>query len=69
LTFTEWREIFPNATCVVSIVDRLVHHSEIVNIEADSFRLKEAKEKNLIRQNARRKPKANTPKPSQEISV
>ena len=64
--FTEWREIFPNATCVVSIVDRLVHHSEIVNIEADSFRIKEAKEKNLARQSARRKPKMNTSKPSQE---
>lgn len=65
--FTEWREIFPNATCVVSIVDRLVHHSEIVNIEADSFRIKEAKEKNLERQKIRRKPKTNTTKPSQEV--
>jgi DNA replication protein DnaC len=55
--FTEWREIFPNAACVVSIVDRLVHHSEIVNIEAESFRLKEAKEKNLERMDGRRKTK------------
>jgi DNA replication protein DnaC len=55
--FTEWREIFPNAACVVSIVDRLVHHSEIVNIEAESFRLKEAKEKNLERMDGRRKSK------------
>ncbi len=53
--FSEWREIFPNATCVVSIVDRLVHHSEIVNIEGDSYRLKEAKEKNQERQKTRRK--------------
>ena len=42
--FNEWREIFPNAACVVSIIDRLVHHSEIVNIEAESFRLKEWKD-------------------------
>lgn len=47
--FVEWREIFPNATCVVSIIDRLVHHSEILNIEGDSFRLKEATEKNSER--------------------
>lgn len=47
--FTEWREIFPNATCVVSIIDRLVHHSEIVNIEGESYRIKEAKEKNQQR--------------------
>ena len=32
--FSQWREIFPNAACVVSIVDRLVHHSEIVSIDA-----------------------------------
>lgn len=47
--FTEWRDIFPNAACVVSIIDRLVHHSEIVNIEAESYRLKEAKENNQQR--------------------
>jgi DNA replication protein DnaC len=64
--FPEWREIFPNATCVVSIVDRLVHHSEIVNIEGDSYRLKEAKEKNTQRQHARRKSKDKTQTPTQE---
>lgn len=51
--FNEWREIFPNAACVVSIVDRLVHHSEIVNIEGDSYRLKEAQESNRERQKQR----------------
>lgn len=60
--FTEWRDIFPNATCVVSIIDRLVHHSEIVNIKADSYRLKEAKEKNQERQLIGRKSKT---KPTQ----
>jgi DNA replication protein DnaC len=57
--FSEWGEIFPNASCVVSLIDRLVHHSEILNIDADSFRLKEAKEKEANRLNARaKKPKA-----------
>lgn len=55
--FTEWRDIFPNAACVVSIIDRLVHHSEIVSIEADSFRLKEAEEKRAARNNRRAKNK------------
>jgi DNA replication protein DnaC len=64
--FTEWRDIFPNATCVVSIVDRLVHHSEIVNIEADSYRLKEAKEKNQERLLVRRKSKSK-PTPSGDL--
>lgn len=41
--FAEWAEVFPNAASVVALVDRLVHRSEIVPIEADSFRLHEAK--------------------------
>lgn len=43
--FGEWSEVFPNASCVVTLVDRLVHRSEILPIEADSYRLKEARER------------------------
>jgi DNA replication protein DnaC len=43
--FAEWREVFPNAACVVSLVDRLVHNAEILAIEAKSYRLKEAEER------------------------
>lgn len=42
--FAEWSQVFPNATCVVTIVDRLVHRSEVVSIDASSFRLKESKQ-------------------------
>jgi DNA replication protein DnaC len=42
--FAEWSEVFPSATCVTTIVDRLVHRSEIVTIKANSYRLKESKE-------------------------
>jgi len=55
--FPEWRDIFPNATCVVSIIDRLVHHSEILNIEGDSFRLKEAQENSAKKSAERAKKK------------
>lgn len=41
--FKEWHEVFPNAACVVSLIDRLVHRCEMVAIEGDSYRLKEAK--------------------------
>ena len=44
-SFSEWGEVFPGAACVVSLIDRLVHHAEIVNLEAESYRLKEAKER------------------------
>ncbi|MFT5433320.1 MAG: DNA replication protein DnaC [Myxococcota bacterium] len=47
--FAEWADVFPNATCVVTLVDRLVHRlvhrCDIVTIEGDSYRLKEAKER------------------------
>jgi DNA replication protein DnaC len=33
--FAEWNEVFPNAACVVSLVDRLVHNAEIIAIEAN----------------------------------
>ena len=31
--FAEWREVFPNAACVVSLIDRLVHNAEIIPLE------------------------------------
>ena len=53
-SFGEWGEVFPNATTVVTIVDRLVHRCELVNIEGDSYRLKESKEHAKKRASARR---------------
>jgi DNA replication protein DnaC len=43
--FAEWGEVFPSATCVVTLVDRLVHRSEIIGINTGSFRLREAEER------------------------
>jgi DNA replication protein DnaC len=43
--FAEWNQVFPNAACVVTLVDRLVHCAEIAQIEGDSYRLREAKER------------------------
>jgi DNA replication protein DnaC len=52
--FAEWNEVFPSATCVVTLIDRLIHNSEIINIKADSYRLKESKE-NAEKQRKKRK--------------
>ena len=43
--FGEWDQIFANAASVVTLVDRLVHRSEVVVIEGESYRLKEAQER------------------------
>jgi DNA replication protein DnaC len=53
-SFTEWKEVFPNAACVVSLVDRLVHRAEIIVIEGESYRAKEARERNEQRARQRR---------------
>jgi DNA replication protein DnaC len=41
---------------VVSLVDRLLHNSEVIAIEGKSYRLKEAKERSALRESKRRKP-------------
>lgn len=43
--FAEWCEVFPNASCVVALVDRLIHRAEVIRIDGDSYRLKEATER------------------------
>jgi DNA replication protein DnaC len=57
--FSEWSEVFPHAACVVTLVDRLIHRAEIIDIEADSYRLKEAKELTAAR--TKRRTKKPTP--------
>ena len=53
--FADWGEVFPNSSSVVTIVDRLIHKAEIITIEADSYRLKEAKERAAHKAKARKK--------------
>lgn len=55
--FAEWGEMFPSSSCVVTMVDRLIHKAEVLKIEADSYRLKEAKEREDKRQARKRKPR------------
>ncbi len=55
--FSEWGEVFPGAACVVSLIDRLVHHAEIITLDAESYRLKEAKEQAQKRKQKRRSKK------------
>jgi len=60
-TFKEWNEVFPSAACVVTLIDRMVHHSEIVKIVGASYRFKEAKEAAAKRAKRRRSPKSKPP--------
>jgi len=64
--FAEWNEVFPNAACVVSLIDRLVHHAEIICIEGESYRLKEAKERSEQRTKQRAAAKSRKKTPTDE---
>ncbi|MGH7707793.1 MAG: IS21-like element helper ATPase IstB [Candidatus Binataceae bacterium] len=59
--FASWPEMFPNAGCVVSLVDRLVHRSEVIAIEGESYRLKEAHERSERNARQRRTNRAAAP--------
>jgi DNA replication protein DnaC len=56
--FSQWGEVFPHAACVVTLVDRLIHRAEVIDIEAESYRLKEAKELSAARTKHRKTKKA-----------
>lgn len=43
LAFNDWPTVFPGATSVASLIDRLIHHSEITLIEGESYRKRQAK--------------------------
>jgi DNA replication protein DnaC len=59
--FGEWNQVFPNASCVGTLIDRLVHRAEIIVLEGKSYRLKEAEERTAqkakLRSAAARKPR------------
>lgn len=42
LAFKDWPTIFPNASCVTALIDRLTHHADICLIEGHSYRRREA---------------------------
>jgi len=54
LAFSEWPTIFPSATSAIALIDRIVHHADVIQIEGKSWRLREAEE-------AKRKPRRKKP--------
>jgi DNA replication protein DnaC len=47
--FKEWNEVFPNATCIVTLLDRLLHHADVTVIEGDSYRRRESEQEAAAR--------------------
>jgi len=53
LAFSDWNTVFPNAACATALIDRLTHHAEILTIEGESYRRREAEEQKKKRRGAK----------------
>jgi DNA replication protein DnaC len=52
LGVSQWNGVFPSSACLVPMVDRLIHYSEIFTIDVnESFRLKDARAREALRTN------------------
>jgi DNA replication protein DnaC len=47
--FKEWNEVFPNATCIATLLDRLLHHADVTLIEGESYRVRESEQEAAAR--------------------
>lgn len=54
IAFKQWNRIFPGAACVSALVDRFVQHCHVMDVDADSWREKEAKEFSKARRKTER---------------
>jgi len=45
----EWGEVFGDAVVATAILDRLLHHSHVVTIRGDSYRLREKRRAGLVK--------------------
>ncbi len=47
-SFSEWDKIFSDSVLATAVLDRLLHHSIVINIRGKSYRLKEKQKNGLI---------------------
>jgi DNA replication protein DnaC len=49
LSFTKWKEVLNNDEALTTaILDRLIHHSHLINVTGESYRLKQKREAGLL---------------------
>lgn len=57
LAFKEWPTVFPNATCATALIDRVIHHSDVISVAGKSYRLREAEDTADKKETSKTKPK------------
>ena len=50
----DWNEVFPNATCIATLLDRLLHHADLTVIEGESYRVHEREQEMTARRRKKR---------------
>jgi len=43
-SFKDWNQVFPNASCIVTLLDRLTHHADVTVIRGKSYRIRESEQ-------------------------
>jgi len=61
LAFSKWEQIFKDPMTTAAAIDRLVHHSVILEMNVGSYRLAEAKDRTETEKSSE-KPRAVKPK-------
>jgi DNA replication protein DnaC len=49
LAFREWNTVFPNATSIATLLDKLTHHADVTLIEGQSYRVHESQKEAAAR--------------------
>jgi DNA replication protein DnaC len=64
--FKDWNQVFPNATCITTLLDRLTHHADVTVIKGKSYRVRESEQERAARRSKRcpKKTGKTTSKPS-----
>jgi len=47
--FRDWNTVFPNATSIATLLDRLTHHADVTVIEGQSYRVRESEMESAAR--------------------
>jgi DNA replication protein DnaC len=47
-SFTEWEELFGDPVIATAVLDRLLHHCQVINIKGNSYRLKQFQQRKEV---------------------
>jgi len=62
--FGEWGEVFNDSVVAAALLDRLLHHAIVVQIEGSSYRLREHAD--LVPEHLRNRPVVQLPQPPEQ---